>query len=211
MSKNKELKITFHNPNNEKDSRLIAEIFISHAAQKIVWDCVINQNKIIESEEHLNDRPNEEKIKMLFPTVQSQLNNYRPRLQHSDCEDGEYNCCNLQFVWGVKSPDDISAQEATFYTMNDLDIIYDRESNEYLLGIETIYSFSEGSKGEIKYLENLLERFTEFMEENRYISTEDKLCLYRIESVEPWRAETILDLYIRFKVFVNGYKSVFRS
>lgn len=61
MSKNKELKITFHNPNNEKDSRLIAENFISHAAQKFVWDCVINQNKIIESEEHLNDRPNEEK------------------------------------------------------------------------------------------------------------------------------------------------------
>ena len=54
MSKNKELKITFHNPNNEQDSRLIAENFISHAAQKIVWDCVINQNKIIE-------RPNEEK------------------------------------------------------------------------------------------------------------------------------------------------------
>ena len=61
LSKNKELKITFHNPNNEKDSRLIAENFISHAAQKIVWDYVINQNKIIESEEHLNDRPNEEK------------------------------------------------------------------------------------------------------------------------------------------------------
>ena len=38
-----------------------------------------------------------------------------------------------------------------------------------------------------------------------------ELCLYRIESGEPWRAETILDLYIRFKVFVNGYKSVFRS
>ena len=80
-----------------------------------------------------------------------------------------------------------------------------------MLGIETIYSFAEGSKGEIKYLENLLERFTEFMKENRYIPTEDKLCLYRIESGEPWRAETILDLYIRFKVFVNGYKSVFRS
>ena len=151
------------------------------------------------------------KIKMLFPEVQSQLNNYRPRLQHSDCEDGEYNCGNLQFFWGVKSLDDISAQEAACYTMNDLDIIYDRESNEYLLGIETIYSFAEGSKGEIKYLENLLERFTEFMEENRYISTEDKLCLYHIESGEPWRAETILDLYIRFKIFVNGYKSVFRS
>ncbi len=107
-------------------------------------------------------------------------------MQHSDCEDNEYNCGNLQFVWGVKSPDGISAQEATFYTMNDLDIIYDCESNEYLLGIETIYSFAEDSKGEIKYLENLLERFTEFMKENRYILTEDKLCLYRIESGEHW-------------------------
>lgn len=126
------------------------------------------------------------KIKMLFPAVQSQLNKCRLRLQHSDCEDNEYNCGNLQFVWGVKSPDGISAQEATFYTMNDLDIIYDCESNEYLLGIETTYSFAKDSKGEIKYLENLLERFTEFMKENRYILTEDKLCLYRIESGEHW-------------------------
>ena len=43
MSKNK--KLTFHNPNNEKDSHLIAEDFISRVAQKVVKNYVLNQTK----------------------------------------------------------------------------------------------------------------------------------------------------------------------
>lgn len=43
MSKNKELTITFHNPNNEKDSRLIAEDFISRVAQGVVKEYLLNQ------------------------------------------------------------------------------------------------------------------------------------------------------------------------
>lgn len=92
--------------------------------------------------------------------------------------------------------------------MNDLDIVYDRERNEYLLEIETVYSFAKGNKGEIRYLEGLLDKFTEFVQEKGHISTEDKSCLRCIESTEPWRANTISELYIRFKIFVNGYKSV---
>ena len=45
MSKNKELNITFHNPNNEKDSRIIAEYFISRVAQNVVKNYVLNQSK----------------------------------------------------------------------------------------------------------------------------------------------------------------------
>lgn len=45
LGKNKELKITFHNPNNEKDSHLIAEDFISRVAQKVVKNYVLNQTK----------------------------------------------------------------------------------------------------------------------------------------------------------------------
>lgn len=78
-----------------------------------------------------------------------------------------------------------------------------------MLGIETIYSFDTGNEGEIKYLEGLLDKFTEYMHENEYITTQDKICLTCIESSEPWRAETISELYIRFKIFVNGYRSVF--
>lgn len=45
MSKNKELNITFHNPNNEKDSHLIAEDFVSRVAQRVVKNYVLNQTK----------------------------------------------------------------------------------------------------------------------------------------------------------------------
>lgn len=45
LSKNKKLNITFHNPNNEKDSHLIAEDFISRVAQKVVKNYVLNQTK----------------------------------------------------------------------------------------------------------------------------------------------------------------------
>lgn len=45
LSKNKKLNITFHNPNNEKDSHLIAEDFIFRVAQKVVKNYVLNQTK----------------------------------------------------------------------------------------------------------------------------------------------------------------------
>ena len=45
MSKNKNFDITFHNPNNEKDSHLIAEDFISRVAQKVVKNYVLNHTK----------------------------------------------------------------------------------------------------------------------------------------------------------------------
>ena len=41
MKTHEKLIITFHNPNN--DSQLIAEDFISRAAQKVIKDYVLNQ------------------------------------------------------------------------------------------------------------------------------------------------------------------------
>ena len=43
MKTHEKLIITFHNPNNDNDSQLIAEVFISRAAQKVVKDYVLNQ------------------------------------------------------------------------------------------------------------------------------------------------------------------------
>ena len=43
MKTHERLIITFHNPNNENDSQLIVEDFISRAAQKVVKDYVLNQ------------------------------------------------------------------------------------------------------------------------------------------------------------------------
>ena len=128
--------------------------------------------------------------------------------KYPDYIEDEYNYGDLKFIWGVKSWDDLTSKDANLYTMNDLDIIYNRDKKEYMLGIETIYSFDNGKDGEIKYLEGLLDKFTEYMQE-RGCTTSDKISLCCIESSDPWKAETIPELYIRFKIFVNGFRSVF--
>lgn len=55
MSKNKEINITFHNPNNDKESQLIAEDFISRVAQSVVKDYVLNQSKNKDTNEESTD------------------------------------------------------------------------------------------------------------------------------------------------------------
>ena len=53
------------------------------------------------------------------------------------------------FVWGIKSLDDTSdCEEANFTTMNDLEIIYNKKENKYLISVETIYLFTNGIEGE---------------------------------------------------------------
>ena len=71
---------------------------------------------------------------------------------------------DLEFVWGVLSSDDdlSGAKEVNLYTMNDLDIVYDKEHNQYLLDVETIYFFPNGIKDGIVYYKNLLNEFKKF-------------------------------------------------
>ena len=147
------------------------------------------------------------KVKIWCSEICDKIKHLKFKNTYADNAD-EGNNEDLEFIWGIKSWDDLTSSEANLYTMNDLDIVYDRKRNEYMLGIETVYLFADGNNGEIKYLECLLEKFTEFVRENNYISPDDKFCLRCIESVDPWRANTIAELYIRFKVFVQGYKSV---
>lgn len=151
------------------------------------------------------------KIKSWYLKLSNKRYYFKMKHKYPDYIEDEYNYGDLKFIWGIKSWDDLNSKDANLYTMNDLDIIYDRDKKEYILGIETIYSFDNGNKGEIRYLEGLLDKFTKYMHENEYTTTQDKLCLTCVESSEPWRAETISELYIRFKIFVNGYKSVFEE
>jgi|GEM_PF-2923363 len=112
-----------------------------------------------------------------------------------------------EFIYGIKSYDDLSpGNEANLYTMNDLDIIYNKKTNKYTIGIETIYSFSNGRKGEQEYIKNLLNKFTEWMLSkgyniNKYISLYDVFTYKNINS----EFDSIEDLYAYFKMLVNGF------
>ena len=54
--------------------------------------------------------------------------------------DDAYNCGTLKFIWGVKSWDCLTSADACIYTMNDIDICYDRETEKYMLGVERAFT-----------------------------------------------------------------------
>lgn len=115
---------------------------------------------------------------------------------------------NIKFIWGVKSWDDLSGNDASLYTMNDLELTYDSNTDMYSLGIETIYEFEHGKIGEVKYLIYLLKSFTDFMNENNYNINEP----YFFAEGQPkisLTAKTIPELYTQFRIFVEGYNSIY--
>ena len=98
--------------------------------------------------------------------------------------------------------------EANLYTMNDLDIIYNKKTNKYAIGIETIYSFSNGRKGEQEYIKDLLNKFTEWMQSKGY-DTNTYIPIYSAFTYKNINSEfdSIEELYAYFKMLVNGFVS----
>jgi hypothetical protein len=124
---------------------------------------------------------------------------------YPDWEDNEYNCGDAKHIWGVKSWDDLSGKDCNFYTMNDIDITYDRKTKQYSLGIETAYMFQDNiKKGECKYMRQLLDAFTKFMNDNGY-SKEDNCRLFMSNPSIRTSAESIEELYTNFRIFVEGF------
>lgn len=104
---------------------------------------------------------------------------------------------------GVKSWDDLSGSEANLYTMNDIDITYDKKKKEYMLGIETAYAFKDYAS-ERNYLKRLLKDFEKYMDDKG-------LCKFMTRSLfmrDPYTnitANSIEELYVDFKIFVDGF------
>jgi hypothetical protein len=122
-----------------------------------------------------------------------------------DWEDNEYNCGDTKFIWGIKSWDDLTGKDCNFYTMNDIDITYDRKTKEYYIGIETAYMFQGNRKEEeCKYLRQLLDAFTKFMDNNSY-PKDDDYCLFMTNPSISTRAKSIEELYTNFRIFVEGF------
>ena len=117
------------------------------------------------------------------------------------CEDE-----TMEFIWGVKSWDDLSGADACLYTMNDIDITYDKEKKIYMLGVETAYLFKTYGD-ERQYLKDCLKAFTKYMDDNGLNKNEP----YRLWMSNPctnMEAESIEELYTNFKIFVNGFCSL---
>lgn len=123
--------------------------------------------------------------------------------------DDECNCGTLKFIWGVKSWDCLSSADVCLYTMNDIDICYDRATRKYMLGVETAYMFKDKLE-EVEYLDSLLSYFTKYMTDNN-LSTEEPYFLWMGNPCTSMEAETIEELYTNFKLFVEGYKALYEK
>lgn len=128
---------------------------------------------------------------------------------YPDYVDDAYNADELKFIWGVRSWDDFSSGEGVnFYTMNDIDIYFDRKRGKYGLDIETAYHI-DSNEGKCQYVRGLLDRFTEYMVKNN-LSTEPKYLLDFSNLDMKFEADTIEELYTRFKIVVDGYTAQYR-
>lgn len=119
----------------------------------------------------------------------------------------------MKFIWGLIACDDISASKPNLLTMNDIDLIYLKNEKKYILEIETAYYFNN-KQDEKKYLQYLLDGFTDWMINNKY-NTNLTLSPYG-DFVELFSEgininthfDTIEDAYKTFYILVNGYLTI---
>lgn len=116
---------------------------------------------------------------------------------------------DLEFVWGIKSYDCLARCDANIHTMNDIEIDFDHKDNMYYLSIETAYMFQD-KQAECKYLKGLLKCLEEYMD-NHQISRDSPDGLFMRNIGISMTAETIAELYWDFKLYVNGFCSLYEG
>jgi hypothetical protein len=117
-----------------------------------------------------------------------------------------YEDCGLNLIWGIKSYDDLTGQSCSVYTMNDFEILQDKETGAYMLSVETVYAFTKDS-GDKEYVQNILKQFKEWMEANEY-PTDHNIGLWDVFTNGVnirTKFKTIPEAYAVFKLLVSGY------
>lgn len=109
----------------------------------------------------------------------------------------------LKHIWGVKSFDDLSGADCNLYTMNDIDITYNKKEKKYMLGVETAYMFNNYGD-ECNYLKDCLNAFSEYMDANN-LNKNKNFCLFFSNPETSTSADSIEELYTNFKIFVDGF------
>lgn len=113
-----------------------------------------------------------------------------------------------EFVWGVVSGDSVN-NTPSLYSLNDLDITFNKIEKKYYLSVETIYMF-DNERAESLYIQDLYEQFTQYMYD-RNLSVNKKLSLDDIFSGMELVADDLETLYAQFKFLVKGYLNMNES
>lgn len=121
----------------------------------------------------------------------------------------DYESSRLKHIWGIVSPDDISGNDSNLWTLNNMELLYWKETDDYSVELETMFLFEE-KKAEKEYVKRLLNAFTNWMTANGY-NTEATLRLYGVFT-EGYnmnsRFPTIEEAYANFKLLANGFCSL---
>ena len=116
---------------------------------------------------------------------------------------------DYKFIWGIKSADDLTGHSCNLYTMNDIDITYDKKNKVYYLGIETAYMF-KNHQAECDYLKGLLNGFTIYMDTNK-LNKNEEFMLFMGNPCIDTTAKSIEELYTNFRIFVEGYCKIYEE
>ena len=90
--------------------------------------------------------------------------------------------------------------------MNGIDIYFNRDTEKYILSIETIFMF-ENQEQRIQYLQKLLKQFKSYME-GKFDTKFDPHNLYLYNDGNMFEAKNLTELYYKFKIFVKGYEQL---
>ncbi len=137
------------------------------------------------------------------------LNNIKNKIKNIGSVDPEYDA-QIDFVWGVKSVSDYSEDTASAFTINDIAVYFDNNTNEYALFIETARCFENDKKDECRFLKRILREFTEWMEDEGYDTNKKyDFAFVATENLMKFVDTSIERIYARFKIFVAGFLSIY--
>lgn len=121
-----------------------------------------------------------------------------------DWRDDEYNCGPLKYIWGIR---DTGESADNFEQLTDLDIYYNRDTKKYILALETIYIFPDDNS-KIKYLDTLLKKFEQHVYHQLQEDAYSPKCLRTYNDGNLFQADSEIELFYKFKIFVIGYSNL---
>lgn len=115
--------------------------------------------------------------------------------------ENAYRYDEQEFIWGIKSTDEMCDGEASSNTMNDFEIVYNEKDRCYTMSIETFYLFKK-EDGEKIYIKNILNKFTDYMLEKK-LSINRKPSFYDLQVTGSF--DSIEELYTTFRLLANNF------
>jgi hypothetical protein len=105
----------------------------------------------------------------------------------------------IKKIWEYRSSENTSLIE-------DLSIVYNAREDKYYLLFDLFRDFKNDYSSVAYYLLDILGRFTGYMKSKKY-AMDAKINIYNVNL--DFTADTIEELYAKFKIFVTGFISTY--